>query len=161
MAVVDVGGGSSEVAIGTPGTEPDWWTSLPLGSAVLGAAWAGAGPPSGEQLAAARARADEAWAALDPPGCVRALAVGGSATSLWRLAGPSLTADGLARALATVCSGPAEEVAAAEGLDAERVRLLPAGIVLLDAARRRFGGALEIGGGGVREGVVLRLASAP
>jgi exopolyphosphatase/guanosine-5'-triphosphate,3'-diphosphate pyrophosphatase len=158
VAVVDIGGGSTEVAAGFAGAPPDWWVSLPLGSAVVGGDWAFDGPPGEEDLRLARERAAAAWDAVGPPPCGRALAVGGSATSLWRLAGPSLTAEGLARALARVCAAAPAEVAKAEGLEEQRVRLLPAGIVLLDEARRRLGGILEIGGGGVREGVVLELA---
>jgi exopolyphosphatase/guanosine-5'-triphosphate,3'-diphosphate pyrophosphatase len=35
------------------------------------------------------------------------------------------------------------------------VRLLPAGILILDAAARRLGQPLQIGRGGLREGLIL------
>jgi exopolyphosphatase/guanosine-5'-triphosphate,3'-diphosphate pyrophosphatase len=38
------------------------------------------------------------------------------------------------------------------------VRLLPAGILILDAAAHRLGHTLRIGRGGLREGVVLEMA---
>jgi exopolyphosphatase/guanosine-5'-triphosphate,3'-diphosphate pyrophosphatase len=38
------------------------------------------------------------------------------------------------------------------------VRLLPAGILILDAASQRLGHPLQIGRGGLREGVVLDMA---
>ena len=44
-------------------------------------------------------------------------------------------------------------------LAAERVRLLPAGILVLEAAARRLGKPLQIGRGGLREGVLLELAA--
>jgi exopolyphosphatase/guanosine-5'-triphosphate,3'-diphosphate pyrophosphatase len=44
-------------------------------------------------------------------------------------------------------------------LDAERVRLLPAGILILEAASRRLGRPLMIGRGGIREGVLLELSA--
>ena len=41
------------------------------------------------------------------------------------------------------------------GLHAERARLLPAGLLLLDAASRALGAPLQLAGGGLREGVVM------
>ncbi len=79
--------------------------------------------------------ADEAFAAIDPPPVTEAHAVGGSATSLRRLVGPVLDHDGLERALAAVCAAPAAEVAERHDLHAERVHVLPAGLLLLGAAR--------------------------
>jgi exopolyphosphatase / guanosine-5'-triphosphate,3'-diphosphate pyrophosphatase len=38
------------------------------------------------------------------------------------------------------------------------VRLLPAGILVLDAAAQRLGRPLQIGRGGLREGVLLDMA---
>jgi exopolyphosphatase / guanosine-5'-triphosphate,3'-diphosphate pyrophosphatase len=64
------------------------------------------------------------------------------------------------RALRVLSSAPASEVARRFALDAQRVRLLPAGIVILDAAAHRLGCSLMIGKGGLREGVVLELAAA-
>jgi exopolyphosphatase/pppGpp-phosphohydrolase len=40
-------------------------------------------------------------------------------------------------------------------LDPERVRLLPAGLLILEAASKLFGASLQIGSGGLREGVLL------
>jgi exopolyphosphatase/guanosine-5'-triphosphate,3'-diphosphate pyrophosphatase len=69
-----------------------------------------------------------------------------------------LDSSALARAAAMVCDGPADVVARRHGLDTERVRLLPAGILILDAAARRLGCALQVARGGLREGVCLALA---
>jgi exopolyphosphatase/pppGpp-phosphohydrolase len=40
------------------------------------------------------------------------------------------------------------------------VQLLPAGVLILDAVSSVLGVSLKIGGGGLREGVVLELAAA-
>jgi exopolyphosphatase / guanosine-5'-triphosphate,3'-diphosphate pyrophosphatase len=66
----------------------------------------------------------------------------------------------LERAIGRLCSGPAAAVAEEMGLAAERVRLLPAGILVLEAAARRLGKPLRIGRGGLREGILLELAAA-
>jgi exopolyphosphatase/guanosine-5'-triphosphate,3'-diphosphate pyrophosphatase len=43
-------------------------------------------------------------------------------------------------------------------LDRERVRLLPAALVILEAAAFVFGVPLQVGCGGLREGVLLEAA---
>ena len=71
-----------------------------------------------------------------------------------------LDAPALERALGRPdCGAPAAEVARRNGLAPERTQLLPAGILVLDAAGRRLGRPLRIGRGGLREGVVLELAN--
>lgn len=156
--VVDVGGGSCELAVGTVGDGVAWTASLPLGSGTLAEAHLHSDPPAPAELAAARATAAAAFAALDPPPVQRALAVGGSAGSLRRMAGAQLDGAAFERALGALCAEPADAVARRYGLEAERVRLLPAGLALLAAAAGVFGGALEVGEGGLREGVVLGAA---
>jgi exopolyphosphatase/guanosine-5'-triphosphate,3'-diphosphate pyrophosphatase len=158
-AVVDVGGGSTEIAIGTFAGGVGWFASVPVGSAALAAACAG-DPPAAYELVTVRERAAAAFADLDPPAHEWAVAVGGSAASLPRLVGPVLDEAALERAMGRLCSAPAAEVADAMGLAAERVRLLPAGILVLEAAARRLGKPLRIGRGGLREGVLLELAAA-
>jgi exopolyphosphatase/guanosine-5'-triphosphate,3'-diphosphate pyrophosphatase len=49
-------------------------------------------------------------------------------------------------------------VAVGYSLDAARVRLLPAGILILDAAAQRLRQPLHIGRGGLREGIVIDMA---
>src|SRR4051794_29822972 len=151
VAVVDVGGGSSEVAIGVAGAAPSWWSSVPVGSSVIASTCVG-DPPDAPTLLRARASVRAAWAQVTPPGCARAVAVGGSATSLRRLAGAVLAPEALERALARVVAAPAADVAARTGLDRRRVGLLPAGILLLIEASRRPRRPLHFGGGGVRRG---------
>ena len=88
-----------------------------------------------------------------------AVAVGGSATSLRRLVGAVLDPDTLERGLRVLASAPAEEVARKFELDPERVRLLPAGMLVLEAASQALGRPLQIGRGGLREGIIFEMAS--
>jgi exopolyphosphatase/guanosine-5'-triphosphate,3'-diphosphate pyrophosphatase len=157
VVVVDVGGGSTELAAGTPGGDVRWWASLPIGSGALADAHLHDDPPAPEQLAAARAAARDAIAAAGCPRADVAWAVGGSATSLRRLCGPELSEASIDRALARLAGRPAFEAALDLDLHVERVRLLPAGLVLLAEIARAAQCALQVGGGGLREGVVLDL----
>jgi exopolyphosphatase/guanosine-5'-triphosphate,3'-diphosphate pyrophosphatase len=157
VVVADVGGGSTELAWGAPGGAPTWWASLPIGSGALAEAHFTADPPAPDEVAAARAAADAALAAAGCPAADVAWAVGGSATSLRRLCGESLTAAALDEALVRVTRRPALETAAELDLHVERVRLLPAGLVLLAAVARAAQCPLHVGCGGLREGVVLDL----
>ena len=136
--------------------ECSWSVSLRIGSAVLGACCPLSDPPSRAELDSARDCVQEAFAGVRPPPSTRCLAVGGSATSLWRLVGQPLDAGALGRALDRLSSLPSWDVARKMDLDPRRARLLPAGILVLECAARALGGPLQIGSGGVREGVILR-----
>jgi exopolyphosphatase / guanosine-5'-triphosphate,3'-diphosphate pyrophosphatase len=158
VGVLDVGGASTQLAVGTTGTGVAWSTSLALGSGDLTSACLRSDPPSAGELDAVRARVAQALAGLEVPTCARALAVGGSATSLRRLAGPLLDRARLGAALDALNGAPAALVAARAGIDVERVALLRAGVLVLDAAVALLG-PLAVAGGGLREGVVRELAS--
>jgi exopolyphosphatase/guanosine-5'-triphosphate,3'-diphosphate pyrophosphatase len=54
-----------------------------------------------------------------------------------------------------LCAYRAAVVARRFALDLERVRLLPAGLLILEAVSQLFGVALQVGSGGLREGVLL------
>jgi exopolyphosphatase/guanosine-5'-triphosphate,3'-diphosphate pyrophosphatase len=156
---VDVGGGSTEVAVGTLAGGVEWSTSFAFGSSVLADAYLHSDPPTREQVDAVRAHTAAAVTEI-----VRdvdhALAVGGSAASLRRLVGPSLDRASLDRALALLGSGPAADVALRFDLDVQRVRLMPAGLLALGAVAQALDMPLEIAWGGLREGVLLDLARA-
>ena len=109
-------------------------------------------------MSAARARIAKALGGRQAPHPVEAVAVGGSATSLRRLAGPLLDADAFARALALLAT---ERAARSPPLRAgpRAVRLLPAGLLILEAGSELFGTSLQIARGGVREGVLLEAGS--
>src|SRR5207248_11529407 len=74
IAVCDIGGASTEIAVGSPGLDPDWVESVDLGSVRLTA-----------RAADMLAEAEGAFAHLDPPAAEVALAVGGSARAARRL----------------------------------------------------------------------------
>jgi exopolyphosphatase/guanosine-5'-triphosphate,3'-diphosphate pyrophosphatase len=160
VAVADVGGGSSELAIGRPGEKPTWWHSLAIGSAALARECIASDPPTGDEVAVCRERAAEVVRALDPPPVSTALAVGGSATSLMFLAGPRIDDRALERALHVLAHSSCADIARDHNLDIRRVKLLPAGISILAAITGLLGVPLQVARGGLREGVVLRLASA-
>ena len=155
LGVVDVGGGSTELVVGSVADGVTWSVSLPLGSCSVTDDDLPSDPPSQAELERLRERLARAFAGIEAPRPRAAYAVGGSATSLQRLIGNVLSADALSRGLQALVRRPAAEVALALGLHAERARLLPGGLLVLDAASRALHAPLQLAGGGLREGVVM------
>jgi exopolyphosphatase/guanosine-5'-triphosphate,3'-diphosphate pyrophosphatase len=159
LGVIDVGGGSSELVVGTVPDQIRWWASIGLGSSSLTDLCLSSDPPSAPELAAARSEIATAMAGLDPPRPAMAVAVGGSATSLSRLAGPVLDAAALGRSLDLLGSRPSGVIAERFTIDVQRVRLLPAGLLILEAIALLLRTTPRVGRGGIREGVLVELAS--
>jgi exopolyphosphatase / guanosine-5'-triphosphate,3'-diphosphate pyrophosphatase len=155
IGVVDVGGGSSELVVGTMAEGVSWSASFRVGSAFLADGYLRSDPPSVDELERVRAHVAGVFEGLDAPQPDVAYAVGGSATSLRRVVGAELNLTTLAHGLRVLGAAPAEEVARRYELHPERVRVLPAGMLLLDEAARVLGCPLRIASGGLREGVVL------
>jgi exopolyphosphatase/guanosine-5'-triphosphate,3'-diphosphate pyrophosphatase len=160
LGVADVGGGSSELVVGAPPDHVRWWRSLPVGSGDLAEECFRSDPPSEMELDRARRHVAAALEGADVPRPVRAVAVGGSAASLRRLAGGRLDEAAFGLALDLLRSRPSADVAAQFDLARERVRLLPAGLIILQAAQAGFGVPLDLVGGGLREGVLMEMARA-
>jgi exopolyphosphatase/guanosine-5'-triphosphate,3'-diphosphate pyrophosphatase len=155
LGVVDVGGGSTELVVGTVADGVTWSVSLPLGSSVVTDSDLPHDPPSVQELTRLRERIAASFDEIEAPCPSIAYAVGGNATSLQQLVGSGLGPHALALGLQALSGHPAADVAQRLGLHATRVRLLPAGILLLDAAARTLRAPLQMGSGGLREGVVL------
>jgi exopolyphosphatase/pppGpp-phosphohydrolase len=144
IAVCDIGGASTEIAVGSPSSDPDWIESVDLGSVRLTTR-------TGDMASEAEA----AFAHLEPPTVEAALVVGGSARAARRLVGAELGETELAEALQIVEATSAREVADRFGVDRARAQILPAGVVLLAEVQRKLGVTLHVCGGGIREGAVL------
>jgi exopolyphosphatase / guanosine-5'-triphosphate,3'-diphosphate pyrophosphatase len=157
IAVIDVGGGSSEIAIGEPDGAMAWSESFRVGSGFLADAYLRSDPPSVDELEKVRRHVAGTFEGLAPPRADEAVAVGGTATSLRRLLGAELSHETLERGIRVLSTTPIDEVAARFELDVERIRLLPAGILVLEAISDLLGLPLRIARGGLREGVLLEL----
>jgi exopolyphosphatase / guanosine-5'-triphosphate,3'-diphosphate pyrophosphatase len=155
IAVCDVGGASTEVAVGSPDRAPDWVVSVALGSVRLTARVLDGERPAPSDLETARAETEGAFARVAPPSVETALAVGGSARAARRLVGPELSADALAEALRLVAAKHPRTISRRYGVDRARAHILPAGLVLLAEVQRRLGVPMHVCDGGIREGAVL------
>jgi exopolyphosphatase/guanosine-5'-triphosphate,3'-diphosphate pyrophosphatase len=156
LGVVDAGGGSSELVVGDAPAAVRWWVSLPLGSGDVTHRWLPSDPPTRADLDEAMTRTRAIFADVQPPPDVRRLvAVGGSATSLRLLAGPILDVGALDHLLETAQRFSAVDFARNFGVDVQRARLLAGGLLILRAVSELFGAPLEIGRGGLREGLLL------
>jgi len=157
IGVVDVGGGSTEVILGTvPGGVKEV-RSWRVGSGVLADELIASDPPSAAEIRKIRDRIDDLFADVEVEQPTQAVAVGGSATSLRRLVGAVLEYETLERGIRVLCGDPAAEVARRFELDPERVRILATGVLLLEKLSELIGRPLQIGKGGLREGVILDL----
>jgi exopolyphosphatase/guanosine-5'-triphosphate,3'-diphosphate pyrophosphatase len=157
MAVVDVGGGSTELAIGSADGRVSWSATFRIGSGYLADSYLESDPPAVEELENVRSHVEGTFEGMDPPPADEAVAVGGTATSMRRLVGAELAHETLERGIRVLSQTRIADVAARFELDPERVRLLPAGILVLEALSDRLGLPLRIARGGLREGVLLEL----
>jgi exopolyphosphatase / guanosine-5'-triphosphate,3'-diphosphate pyrophosphatase len=157
VAVVDVGGGSSEIVFGTVVGGADKVHSFQIGSGTLADDLLGSDPPSAAEVRELRERINDFFEGVEVEQPDRAVAVGGSATSLRRLVGAVLEYETLERGVRVLASDPIGDVARRFELDPRRVKILPAGVLLLEKISQLLGQPLQIGKGGLREGVILDL----
>jgi len=163
LVVVDVGGGSTEVVVHSPGGSPVA-VGLRLGSAQLTRSVVEHDPPLTREIDELRAQARASLKDAPDAAGLEIVAVGGTATNLLRLI-PAATLDQtldrrrLEEALATLAVEPAEQVAERHAVNRTRAQILPAGAAILEAVLYRYDAdLLQVADASIREGLVLVLA---
>jgi len=157
IGVVDVGGGSSEIILGTVAGGVSAVRSFKIGSGTVAEEFLTRDPPSASEIRALRDYIDDFFEGIEVEHPDQAVAVGGSATSLRTLVGAVLEYETLERAVRVLTGDPIAAVAKKFELDPRRVRILPAGVLILEKLSELVGQPLQIGKGGLREGIILDL----
>jgi exopolyphosphatase/guanosine-5'-triphosphate,3'-diphosphate pyrophosphatase len=157
VLVCDVGGGSTELAFGTPAVGLLWQRSLDIGSLRLTRRLLVNDPPGKKLIAAARVEVDRELDGLLLPLPVRAVAVGGSARAVSKIAGKRLGAEQFSEALRVLRRWPSPRIAAEFKIDPTRARTVAAGALILAELQRRIAVPLEVVPYGLREGLALSL----
>ena len=155
VGVVDVGGGSSEIVLGNVSDGALDVLSFKIGSGSLSDDFLKNDPPAPSEIRALRDHIADFFEGVEVDKPDQAVAVGGSATSLRTLVGAVLEYETLERAVRVLAGDPVADVAKRFELDARRVRLLPSGVLLLEKLSELLGQPLQIGKGGLREGIIL------
>jgi exopolyphosphatase/guanosine-5'-triphosphate,3'-diphosphate pyrophosphatase len=159
VAVVDVGGGSSQIVVGSGREGITWSGTIDLGSRRLTSRHISSDPPSAADLSAARADVGAALAQLHVPEVRTALVVGGSARALKRLVGGHLGSDELEYALLLLGRTTAPQLIEHHDVNPARAEVLAAGTTILAAVQQRLGTPLRVVRAGLREGAVGELAA--
>ena len=155
--MVDVGGGSTEIVLGTLCGGVRSVSSFKIGSGSLADDSSHGDPPSAAEIRAMREHVAAFFEGVEVERPQQAVAVGGSASSLRWLVGAVLEYETLERAIRVLTGDPIAAVAKRFELDPRRVQLLPAGVLLLEKISELLGCPLQIGRGGLRDGVILDL----
>ena len=161
VGVVDLGGGSCEVAIGTPNLGPAWIRSFDAGALRVTRALLKRDPPRPRSVARARVEIENLLS-LDvaPPRPNVTLAVGGTARAVSRAIGRRFSADELDELADRIALLPSKKIADRYGVTGPRAQTLLGGTLVLARVARVVGTELELGRGGLREGAALALARA-
>jgi exopolyphosphatase/guanosine-5'-triphosphate,3'-diphosphate pyrophosphatase len=155
VAVCDVGGGSTQLVVGTLSNGPAWARSFDLGSLRLTRRALSSSPPSVEELGQARKEVEVAFVDLAPPLARAAIATGGTARALRKVVGPQLDQESLAEGTRKLAKRSSRAISSSYGVDRARARTLLAGTLILSEVQRRLGTTLDVGRGGIREGAAL------
>jgi exopolyphosphatase / guanosine-5'-triphosphate,3'-diphosphate pyrophosphatase len=155
IAVCDVGGGSTQLVVGTLAGGPAWARSVDLGSLRLTRRALASTPAMQDELYAAQKEVEAAFVDLAPPLARAAIATGGTARALRKVVGPVLDADTLAEGTRKLSARSSHSIASSHGIDRARARTLLAGTLILTQVQRRLCSTLEVGRGGIREGAAL------
>jgi exopolyphosphatase/guanosine-5'-triphosphate,3'-diphosphate pyrophosphatase len=160
LAVVDVGGGSSEVAVVGPGRGALAF-GVGVGGARLTERCVTDDPPSAADVSVLRAMAHDLLADA-PDATIRELvAVGGTASNLLKVLPAAaldrtLTRRRLADAMAVLMTEPSRLASERHAIHQVRARILPAGAAILEAILDRYGlDRLRVSEEGIREGTAF------
>lgn len=170
--VLDIGGGSTELVIGRPGTTPDFDVSTQAGSVRQTERHLAGDPPSPDQLTALVQEVRAIVAAAVPPALREetrtGIAVAGTATSLAaisqeldpydpaRVHGFELLRGEAERIFAMLAALPLEERRAVTGLHPERAPTIVAGAGILVETMRAFDlDSMEVSEADILHGAVL------
>jgi exopolyphosphatase / guanosine-5'-triphosphate,3'-diphosphate pyrophosphatase len=160
VAVVDVGGGSAQVVVGSRREGPMWAHSIDIGSQRLTNRLLRDDPPGPDAIRAARDEVELYLEGLEPPEPQNVYAVGGSARALRRLAGNRLDSWELEQLLVLLGTTTTADLVAEHEADPERVRTMAAGAVILTEIQARLGAPLKVVRAGLREGAIVELGAA-
>jgi exopolyphosphatase / guanosine-5'-triphosphate,3'-diphosphate pyrophosphatase len=161
VGVVDVGGGSTEIAVGTPLLGPAWVASIDLGSLRLTQMCIEGDPPPEASVRTATDAARHAFAPHSPPRPDAVFASGGSARAAGKLVGREVGTEDLEGIVRMAMRWPADKLARTFRLHPHRGRTLLAGALLLREATHVLGRPLTVAAAGMREGAAFALAEAP
>ena len=157
IAVIDIGGGSTEVVVGTPAGGPVWVRSVDIGALRLTGRSLAMDPPSARCLERAMREVEQELAPFTPPLPQAALAAGGTARAFGSWWARPWAREKLDAALELLSKQKSGRIAKAFGIERNRARTLPAGAVILQALQHRLGVPLEVSRTGLREGAVLAM----
>ena len=153
VGVCDVGGGSTELAVGSPDRRPDALVSIEIGSLRITSRFLKGDPPSRRAVERAVDEVRDHLGDLEGIRVATALATGGSARALRKLVGRTLDERRLERAIRIVARQPSDRLARAYGIHIERARVLYAGALILREVQLVLGVPLVVARGGLREGL--------
>ncbi len=159
VAVVDVGGGSAQVTIGSRRTGPGWVRSIDLGSLRLTRRCLADDPPGLEAAEAARREVARVLEGFTPPlpGC--AFAVGGSARAVRRMVSEDLDAESLDEAVRIAATTASAELVERWGMNPTRGRTVAGGAIILEALQAKLETPLKVVRAGLREGALTELGN--
>lgn len=164
LAIVDVGGGSTEIIVAGPDGIREV-VGLRIGASRLTALIEPGDPPTETEIGALRAEARRIMASDLELRIEEAIAVGGSAYGLGRVAsGPGaselvIDQDRLRLVFELIARERSAALAEQFGLNPRRARILPAGAAIVEAVMDRFGISRIIASDlGIREGLAIALA---
>lgn len=158
-AIVDVGGGSSEILLVGPVGDPVA-AGLPLGAARLSRQLVRGDPPDGAEISALLEECRRVLEGAPEGSPAELVAVGGTASNLLRIGAPLdapiLTRTRIQEALSILTDAPADLISSWYNVKPSRARVLPAGAAILLAVAERYGAAgIRVSHSGLREGLVL------
>jgi len=172
-AVLDIGGGSTELALGQPDGVVTQEASLDIGAVRITERFLLSAPPSAQSLHDARRWADKVVSGFFPiPSRARLIGVAGTVTTLGALSarleqfdadvlnGYRLTAGTVAEWLDRLSTMSHDAIRALHAVHPDRADILLGGVVILDATMRRLGfQEITVSTRGLRYGMAARIHS--
>jgi exopolyphosphatase/pppGpp-phosphohydrolase len=156
VGVCDMGGASTEIAVGLADAPPSWIRSVDIGALRLTTRFELGEKPSADAVDAARVEVARLFDGIAPPLPRTLLAVGGSARALRTLAAsPTLGPEEVERAVELLRTKSHRTLARRHGVSPRRLRLLLGGALILAEVQRRLVLPLTVADAGLREGALL------